>query len=337
MHPELFKIPFTGGLSVKSYGVMIVIAFIAAVWVVKRLSKDITPNPNIITNGALYALIAGVLGSRLFYIIHYFDRFEGNIVSMFSFWNGGFELLGGVFSAIVVLWIFMRFHKLQVLKFFDILAISMMAALAFGRIGCFLSGCCFGKPAELPWAVRFPYGSDSYMSQIQPDLTRNRTEPYVRLPNDFFGFIDSKGIEHPDSLKPYEILTAEQKEYVANGAGRALAVHPTQLYSSANAAVCGLLLYFFWRRNKKCQADKKCSKLFAKSGSTFALMFIIYGIARFFIEFLRDDNPFEYEWWMIYKGGTISQNLAIYMFIAGIILIVLFQKTGKKNAVGGQK
>ena len=335
MHPELFKIPFTGGLTVKSYGVMIVIGFLAAVWVVRRLSRDITPNQNIITNGAIYALIAAVIGGRLFYIIHYFDRFRGDLISMISFWSG-YELLGSVFAAIFVLWLFMRFHKLPVLKFFDILAIAMMVALAFGRIGCFLSGCCFGKPTNLPWAIRFPYDSDSYLSQIQPDLARNRLNPYVKLPEDFFGFIDSKGIYHPE-LKPYGLLTTEQKDFVDNGAGRALAIHPTQLYSSANAAICGLLLYLFWRRSKKYQEEKNYSKLFARSGSTFALMFIIYGIARFLIEFLRDDNPFEYGWWAIYKGGTISQNLAIYMFIAGLILMAIFQKARLKTASSRQK
>jgi prolipoprotein diacylglyceryltransferase len=60
-------------------------------------------------------------------------------------------------------------------------------------------------------------------------------------------------------------------------------------------------------------------------------MFIFYGISRFFMEFLRDDNPFEYGWWAIYKGGTVSQNLGIYMTIFGVVLAVIFQvmKPGK--------
>ena len=55
-------------------------------------------------------------------------------------------------------------------------------------------------------------------------------------------------------------------------------------------------------------------------------MFILYGIARFFLEFLRDDNPFEYGWWAICKGATVSQNLGIYMVIFGMLLMLIFQK-----------
>ena len=62
-------------------------------------------------------------------------------------------------------------------------------------------------------------------------------------------------------------------------------------------------------------------------------MFVLYGIARFFIEFLRDDNPFENAWWALYKGGTISQNMGIYLAIFGIMLMIIFQ--GMKSGTAG--
>ncbi|MBN2019478.1 MAG: prolipoprotein diacylglyceryl transferase, partial [Sedimentisphaerales bacterium] len=185
-----------------------------------------------------------------------------------------------------------------------------------GKIGCFLNGCCFGKPCDLPWAVRFPYNSLAYQSQVQPDPKRDRPEPELKLPADFF----ESGV-----LKPYDQLTTEQKQQVTTGIYRCLAVHPSQLYASANAAILTGMLYLFWRRSRR--ADKEgVRKIFAGTGSTFALMFILYGIVRFFEEFLRDDNPFETGWWIIYKGGTISQNIAIYMVIIGLILMSVFQK-----------
>jgi len=55
-------------------------------------------------------------------------------------------------------------------------------------------------------------------------------------------------------------------------------------------------------------------------------MFVLYGIARILLEFVRDDNPFEHAWWAIYKGGTVSQNLGIYMVIFGFVLMLIFQK-----------
>ena len=99
MHPELFRIPFTS-LTVKGYGLMLVIGFLLAVHVIRRLSRNITPDPQMITNASLYSLVAGVIGSRIFYILHHFDNFKDNLKSVFKIWQGGLELLGGVIGAI---------------------------------------------------------------------------------------------------------------------------------------------------------------------------------------------------------------------------------------------
>ena len=83
MYPKLFEIPFVH-LTVWSYGLLMVIGFLSAVYLIRRLSKNITSNPNLITNAALYSLVAGLLGARLFYVIHYFDQFRGNLLSVFA-------------------------------------------------------------------------------------------------------------------------------------------------------------------------------------------------------------------------------------------------------------
>jgi phosphatidylglycerol:prolipoprotein diacylglycerol transferase len=326
MHPELFRIPFTT-LTVKSYGLMMVIGFLAAVYIIRRLSRNITPDPMMITNCSLYALVAGVVGARIFYVLHHFDSFRGDLIRVFAIWDGGLELLGGVFAAIIVVILYVRYHKLPVRRYLDILAVGLMLALAFGRIGCFFSGCCFGKPNDLPWAIRFPYGSDAYHSQVFSDMARNRPEPQLELPSEFFETIEKNGMLFWQ-IKPLNQLTDQQRQQVTSGKYLCLPVHPTQLYASANAVILTVLLYLFWKR---AQQRATPPKLFTKPGSTFALMFILYGITRFFEEFLRDDNPFEYGWWTIYKGGTISQNLCIYMLVFGIILMLVFQKLPADN------
>ncbi|MBN2455225.1 MAG: prolipoprotein diacylglyceryl transferase [Sedimentisphaerales bacterium] len=302
---------------------MLVIGFLVGLSVVRRLASTIISDPQQITNTALYALIAGVAGARIFHVIHYFHDYEGNLLSVFAVWKGGLELLGGFIGAITAVAIYLWYHKLPVRKCLDILAIGLMIGLCFGRIGCFLRGCCYGKPADLPWAVRFPYGSDVYLSQVYPDTARKRPSPQLRLPDDFFIYFERNNQVYT-VLKSLDELTVEQKEQVKNGPYRCLPVHPTQLYSSVNAGLLGLILYLFWRRNQREDLSKSTRRLFAGNGSTFALVFILYGIARFFIEFVRDDNPFEYGWWTIYKGGTISQNLSVYIVIAGVVLMVIF-------------
>ena len=325
MYPELFEIPLIH-LTVKSYGLMMVVGFIAAVSVIRHLSRDITPNPQYITNAALYSLIAGVGGARVFYVVHHFDQFQGRLSSVFAIWQGGLELLGGVVLAIIVIFFYLCYHKLPIRRYLDILAIGLMAALMLGRIGCFLNGCCFGKPTELPWAVRFPYGSFAYRSQVQTDPQRNRAQPRMELPAEFFSYYYENGAP-AKVLKAYEDLTAEQKQLLKEQDKlRSLAVHPTELYSSANGALLCLILYLFWRRIQKASKARRRNKSFAKPGSAFALMFILYGVMRFLIEYVRDDNPFEQGWYIIYKGGTISQNFGIYLVIFGICLMILLQR-----------
>jgi len=324
MYPELFELPFTH-LTVKSYGLMMVIGFLAAIFVIRHLSRDFTPYPQLITNAALYTLIAGVVGARLFYVVHYFDKFRGDLLSAFAIWQGGLELLGGVVLAIVVVFFYLWRHKLPIRRYLDILAIGLMLALVFGRIGCFLNGCCFGRPTDKLWGVRFPYGSFAYSSQVCPDPQRNRPEPHLELPAEFFNY-SYDGTVPAKFLKPYEQLTQQQKDMVDYGPYRCLHVHPTELYSSANALLCSFLLYLFWRRAQNVGTSKNAGRLFSKPGCTFGLMLILYGLTRFFLEFLRDDNPFEYAWWAIYKGGTVSQNLGIYMAISGMLLMLMFQR-----------
>ena len=338
MYPELFEIPFTN-LTVKSYGLMMVIGFLAAVFVIRLLSRDITPDPQYITNASLYTLIAGVVGSRLFYVLHYFDRFRGDLLSVFAIWQGGLELLGGVVLAIIVVFFYLRRHKLPIRRYLDILAIGLLLAPAVGRIGCFLNGCCFGKPTNKLWGVRFPYASFAYSSQVRPDPQRNRTQAYLKLPDEFFNYSYNQA-SPAKFLKPYEQLTQTQKDMVKYGPYRCLHVHPTQLYSSAVALLNCFLLYLFWRRSQIIADSKYKKRFLTKPGLTFALMFILYGIARFFLEFLRDDNPFEFDSWAIYKGGTVSQNLGIYMVIFGMVLMLIFQKmksnTSPDALLGGQ-
>jgi phosphatidylglycerol:prolipoprotein diacylglycerol transferase len=311
MHPELFTIPFTS-LTVKSYGLMLVIGFLAAVWVIKRLTRDFTPRSDLVLNAGLYALLAGLVGSRIFYVLHHFSEFRGNWLSVIAVWKGGLELLGGGLPAMLVILLYLRFYKLPARKYMDAVAIGLLVALSFGRIGCFLNGCCYGKPTDLPWGVRFPYGSPAYYSQIMSDEGRNRTEPYVKLPDEYW--YEAGGQKY---LKGLAELSPLQRQAATTGPYRCLAVHPTELYESVGAAILAFLLYLCWRWEELVARSKDRKWYHPKQGYVFAFMFILYGAMRFINEMLRDDNPFEF------GGLTISQSLAIFMAIFGAIVLVI--------------
>lgn len=329
MYPELFELPFVH-LTVKSYGFMMVVGFLAAVTLIRSLSGKITPDPQMITNAALYSLIGGVVGARIFFVIHYFEKFAARPIEVFYIWQGGLELLGGVVLAITVIIFYLVYHKLPVRQYLDILAVGLMLALVFGRMGCFLNGCCYGKPTDLFWGVRFPYYSFAYLSQTDADPGRHRPDPQLKLPDDYFGYEGEDGAFY-SGLKPYDYLTEEQRAEVAHGKYRCLAVHPTQLYSSAFAGFWTLVLYLFWARAQRARSSKEPAGLLTKPGCVFALMFIFYGTTRFLVEFLRDDNPFEWD------GLTISQFIGIGMVLMGLAMAIVFElmeksKVSRKSA-----
>ncbi len=328
MFPELFELPFVH-VTVKSYGTMMVIGFLLSLVLMRHMARSMRQNPEHVTNLALYALVAGVIGARIFHVIHQFDSYRGNLLSVFAVWNGGLEFVGGVILATTVVFLYLKLGKLAIMTHVDILAAGLMLGLAFGRIGCLLNGCCYGAPTDKPCGISFPYASPAYISQVFPDKDRNRDKPLLELPDEFYGYLAADGKEwvqaEPEmkyyaNLKPYDLLTDEQKHLVKSD-HRCMPVHPSQLYSSANALILCGILYMFWR---KFSANKP--------GSTFAMALILYGTTRFLLELTRDDNPFESAWWIIYKGGTISQNIGIYMTTAGIIVMIVIAKITAKPA-----
>jgi phosphatidylglycerol:prolipoprotein diacylglycerol transferase len=255
MHPELFEIPFLH-VSVKSYGTLMVIGFLIAVWIMRRIMRSIGQDPDRISSIAMYALLLGIAGARLFYVIHHHDLFKGRLMEVFAVWQGGLELLGGVIAAIGFLWLYLWKFKLPKRLYLDILAIGLMVGLGFGRIGCLMNGCCYGECSDVPWAIQFPYGSPAFHSQTQPDPARNRSQPLLDLPDEYYinGY-----------LKDFQDLTEEQKRAVQNGPYCTLAVHPTQIYSSMSAFILAGVLYGIWRIFGK-----------QKPGIVLICMFILY-------------------------------------------------------------
>ncbi|MCP4707260.1 MAG: prolipoprotein diacylglyceryl transferase [Planctomycetes bacterium] len=335
MFPILFKIPYVG-LTIWTYGPMLVIGFLAAVFLLRKLALRAGQDPDHITNVALYALISGVAGARIFYVVHHFKEFRYNPWwHVFAVWQGGLEFVGGLIVAVIIVVTYLFRKKLSIKLYLDILAIGLLVGVCSGRMGCFLRGCCYGRPAGVPWAIRFPYDSPVYNSQVRPDLARTRDKPHLDLPAEYFGYMGEDGQswfyvdeEHKFSanLKPTAQLSDQERYDVKKGPYRCLPVHPAQLYASLNAIVlCGLLL-LIWRKLGR-----------RWPGCTFGLMLALYGFSRFWLGFLRDDNPFESSWWTITDKLTVSQNLGIYIAALGLIVIIVSAKTRPFGAAAGRE
>ena len=165
MYPELFHI---GPIAIRSYGLMMALAFFAAVLYVWRVAlRDGKPFERFLTI-AYIMIFGGIIGARLFYVLLHLEEFAGNWTSSFNpfgsdkFGIAGLNVYGGVIVAIIGTFVYCRWRKISTLEVFDYFSPAFGLGLGIARIGCFLNGCCFGTPTDLPWGVSFPLGSIPY-------------------------------------------------------------------------------------------------------------------------------------------------------------------------------
>ena len=324
MHPTLVRIPFVD-LTIWSFGAMAALGALMGFLLVRRMTRRASLDLGLMSDAVLYGLVLGMVGARAFFVLHRLDEFRGDLLGMIAIWRGGLEFVGGVIPAVLFVLYYLRRHQQPVRRYFDILAVGLMMGLAFGRVGCFLNGCCYGKPTDLPWGVRFPYRSYVYNSQINADPARGRAEPHLPLPAaEYAAFIDDEGRWYPMSLAE---LTPPQRYEVTKGEYRCRPIHPTQLYASVNALLLCAILYVFWRRSLGWPRVREQRGWSRRPGFTTAAFLMLYGVTRFVLESLRDDNPFELAWL------TISQILGLLLLAAGMILLAVLVFT-KPSPIG---
>ena len=157
MHPEAFVI---FGLSIKWYGVMAALDFMAVMLLAQRNRKHADISKEQVSDIIFVALIAGIIGARGLYVIRFWNnQFANNWADIIRIDKGGQIFYGGFILATIAIIIYCKKKKLSVLRVLDILAPGVALGQAFGRIGCLMNGCCFGKTCDLPWGIKFPEGS----------------------------------------------------------------------------------------------------------------------------------------------------------------------------------
>lgn len=146
-----------GPLKLHSYGFMLAVAFLVGIWLASREAKRLGENPDDVQNLAFWILLSSIVGSRLFHVIVFWDQMD-SIWEPFKIWEGGLVYYGGFLGAVLASIIYTRLKKMDFWQFSDILAPSVALGLMFGRIGCTLVGCCYGKPCgpDFPLGITFP-------------------------------------------------------------------------------------------------------------------------------------------------------------------------------------
>lgn len=170
----LLQLPLArSGIPVFGYGFMMFVGFSTATLLAGLRVKSIGESPDVIWDMMMWVLVPGLLGARIVYLFQYGDRVvagkEGldRLLSLFALWDGGIVFYGCVMGGVPGLLLYCRRRKLNALKMCDVLAPSLFVGEGFGRIGCFLYGCCYGAQCDLPWAVRFPPDSLVYSKLVE--------------------------------------------------------------------------------------------------------------------------------------------------------------------------
>ncbi len=156
MHPVLFHL---GSFPVYSYGVLLFFALLTGVFVASReLSKHDVDQSRLYALAAAIA-VAGLIGSRLFYVLGHLSEFSGRWSRVFDINTVGLVYYGGLVAALPVGIYLMRRFKMPSGTVAGAIGLALPLSIAIARVGCFLNGCCGGKPSGLPWAVTFPGSS----------------------------------------------------------------------------------------------------------------------------------------------------------------------------------
>ena len=146
MFPEICSIgPFT----IYSYGLMLVIGFVAASGLACQQAKREHINPDVIFNLCFIAFIFGVAGARIFYVVSNFAYYLRKPLEIIMIQQGGLSWFGGLIFGTLAAVVYIKGKKLSVYKTLDLLIPFVALAQSIGRIGCLLNGCCYGKHAEL--------------------------------------------------------------------------------------------------------------------------------------------------------------------------------------------
>lgn len=232
MRINLFSI---GPATIPGYGFMIGVGVICCVLMAMKRAPKYGMSDEAVLDIALWGLAAGFLGAKLLYLVVEWRAFLADPLSLLG--SRGFVVYGGISAGVLAAIIYCKCKKLVFLEYFDLCSASIALAQGFGRIGCFMAGCCYGKETTLPIGVVFPENSMA-----------------------------------PGGVK----------------------VLPTQLFSSAGNFCIMFFLLWHYKRRKRV-------------GDTGFVYMLLYGIGRFFLEFLRNDD----------RGavGSLSTSQFISLFI----------------------
>ncbi len=159
MHPVLFDFGF---FQLRTYGVLVTLGVLLGVWFAAKHLKRFSIPENKVWDVAVYAMVFGIVGARLAFVIQHWSYFQNHIDEIFKVWEGGLTFYGVLLGVIPILWAIWR-YRWNFWAVLDATIPGVTLGIAIGRWGCFFNGCCYGKPTDLPWGVVYPEYSEPHL------------------------------------------------------------------------------------------------------------------------------------------------------------------------------
>ena len=278
MHPKILELgPFT----IYSFGFMMAVSFLIGNALLTSELKRKKINPEFGATITMIALLAGISGSKILYLIENWEEtFADPIGSIFS--PAGLTFYGGFVLAAVSIYWYMKRKGISFLKIADAVAPALLLAYGIARIGCHLAGDGdYGMPTNLPWGT-------NYANAI--------VKPHSALREYFYN--------HPVEAETFHYRLSEQvvgrdQFGTITVFDQTVSLHPTPVYE---LLICALFFGILWKYRSRMRDE----------GTMFFWYLIAAGVERFSVEFLRL-NP-------LYFGGlSEAQLISIVLIIAGII------------------
>jgi phosphatidylglycerol---prolipoprotein diacylglyceryl transferase len=357
------------GLPIRGYGVMLLLGVVSGVSLAAYRARRAGLDPDMIFSLAFWMCVAGIFGARLFYVMQYWREYHQpgmsfwqTAVAVVNYTQGGLVVFGAAIGAGLALLAFVYKYCLPGWTLADLVAPSVMIGLAFGRLGCFLNGCCFGGVCEQPWAVTFPWKSPPHLHQVEqglvdehglkitgrPEAAAVITEVVPDSPAALAGLkksrrivdilINGKRAEIDGKRVPGDTVHEAQLALaLANEPGDRVTIYTADRAEPATfelaAAPRGSLAIHPVQLYAAFDALLLCGFLLAyapyrrREGELFAWMITIHPVFRFLEETLRTDEQN-----VLGTNMHISQNISLLMLACGIGLWLYLLRSKQHRA-----
>ncbi|SFG59304.1 prolipoprotein diacylglyceryl transferase [Sporolactobacillus nakayamae] len=157
--PVLFRI---GPIPINTLGASVALATLFGLWLINREAKRQGIQADYMVEFAIYCVLGGVLGARLWFVLFKWPYYAAHPAEIFMVWMGGLAIQGGILGGTLVgIWLAKK-HKLPVWQVADIVAPALILGMAIGRISDFLTGDAYGIPSDSILAVSYPPGTFVY-------------------------------------------------------------------------------------------------------------------------------------------------------------------------------